>query len=707
MKFMTLRLRNWRSFLGDQVVEFSTDDDKPVTLLLGPNGAGKTALLNAFTWGLYAEFTDGFDGPDQLVNLEAVGVDSGAETWVELLFEHVGDEYRIRRSTDARRQLSQDYSVDVTKNGEPAVEHDVHRILPKALRDLFFFPAESFSTASVLKEGDLGEGTSIDVGKAIRALLSGDVYAHAGENIRKAFDSDALKPPMNYKDETIKAAHAEYVQAQAELNAAEERKDLLPGLLATARDAANKAKKEAAQYDPAKMKAWEQEYQTLDNAVKAREADATASHRLYEDLARNCHRHFAQHAVSAGVERLDLAEKAGIMPPRIHEGVLDRTLESGCCSLCGEHLTATGKTRVETLQSYVGGARIAVRGLETRTLLKRYADMHGRELVRLRNQVNELGIALKVNMPAFDGSDMGVLGSVLRSCIDVADSLLAEANRKFDEFKDQARPETGKSPVEIAMARQKYLDALTDEHKTSAHRISELDSNVDRLFNDYQKKSGKSKAYAVKTSAIGTLKEAKHFFDCARKGLEEYGRLDFEKAINTTFSDLIAKPFSIRVGDDFSISVFIAGGEEPLPLSQSEKVLVLIAFLGAIARLAPEYEEIAKAMQQLERTGAVETSRANGFPVVLDSPTSPLDDQYEADVVSALPKLLPQLIVPVSAKSVKVWEKISDSLGAIYVMELTSQAATDRVVRWRGKDYTYSAQDDGAVPARTSICRIV
>ena len=72
MRFVTmtdsqLAVLSWRAHL-----EFSTDDQRPVTLILGTNGAGKTALLNAFTWAIYGEFTEGFDRREDLINHEAL-----------------------------------------------------------------------------------------------------------------------------------------------------------------------------------------------------------------------------------------------------------------------------------------------------------------------------------------------------------------------------------------------------------------------------------------------------------------------------------------------------------------------------------------------------------------------------------------------------------------------------------------------------------
>ncbi|EJZ12213.1 hypothetical protein MVAC_03116 [Mycolicibacterium vaccae ATCC 25954] len=611
--------------------------------------------------------------------------------------------------TDAQSQSSDPTgTLVVTKNDQRAVEDDIFRILPPPLKDLFFFPAETFSTASVLKGDTPGEGTSFDVGTAIRALLSGDIYDHAFTDLSEAMNSEALKPPQNYRDDTIDAARRKYEQAQAELNDSEERRDKLPGLLAQAREQATKAKLEADRFNPDEMRKWELRYQQLDAAVKTADNRVAQAQGLYIDLARSAHLHFSQCAVTAAVGRLDLAESGGLMPPRIHEHVLDRTLETRRCSLCGEGLTSAGERRVGALRERVADAQVAIRGVEIRTMLRQYESGHAAELERLRAMITVLAEASGVDRPPAD-ADMKMLSSVLRTCIDVADRLRTQAIREFDEFKSASevdRPADGKNPVEIAMVKQNLLDSLMSESVKIHETVETLKAEARRLFTDYETKSGKSKDHARKTRAIAILNEAKNYFDEAKRGLEKFGREDFENAINTTYSEMIRKDIHISVGDDFSIRVFRAGSVDRLPLSQSEKVLLLIAFLGAIARLAPHYEKIAEAGQQLVRTGGVEVSKGQGFPVVLDAPTSPLDDEYEVEVVTALPRLLPQIVIPVSAKSVAVWELIKKDVGATYVMELTAKNATNRTVHWNGKDHKYSTQDDGVTPARTRITRI-
>jgi hypothetical protein len=169
---------------------------------------------------------------------------------------------------------------------------------------------------------------------------------------------------------------------------------------------------------------------------------------------------------------------------------------------------------------------------------------------------------------------------------------------------------------------------------------------------------------------------------------------------------LVRKSYELRVDKNFCISVLDEGTDQGTAPSQSEYVLLLIAFLGAIARLAPQYQKIASEKAQLKKVGEVTTSAEEGFPVVIDAPTSALDEEYEKEVIKALPQLLPQIVVTVSAKSVERWEAINAKVGRVYIMELTSKGQSDRTVRWGGKDRAYSRSDD-TMTARTKIVPVV
>ena len=55
-----MTLRNFRQFIGEQTIIFSTDAERNVTVLIGRNTAGKTTFVRAFEWILYND-KNGFD----------------------------------------------------------------------------------------------------------------------------------------------------------------------------------------------------------------------------------------------------------------------------------------------------------------------------------------------------------------------------------------------------------------------------------------------------------------------------------------------------------------------------------------------------------------------------------------------------------------------------------------------------------------------
>lgn len=61
MKIESITLHNFRQYIGTQTIEFSTDENKRVTVLVGDNTSGKTTLIRAFEWCLYRK--NGFDNP--------------------------------------------------------------------------------------------------------------------------------------------------------------------------------------------------------------------------------------------------------------------------------------------------------------------------------------------------------------------------------------------------------------------------------------------------------------------------------------------------------------------------------------------------------------------------------------------------------------------------------------------------------------------
>ena len=69
MLIKKLELENFRQYIGNQTIEFSTEREKNVTVLIGVNTSGKTTLVRAFEWVLYG--TNEFDDKNLLNKKEA------------------------------------------------------------------------------------------------------------------------------------------------------------------------------------------------------------------------------------------------------------------------------------------------------------------------------------------------------------------------------------------------------------------------------------------------------------------------------------------------------------------------------------------------------------------------------------------------------------------------------------------------------------
>ena len=101
MKVFWMRLVNYRQYRGENLIEFSTSEDEPITIIQGTTGAGKTTILNAMYWCLYGEepsYHESAEGVAPICNRAAMA-DSKAtvEMSVELAFGETEPKYFFKR----------------------------------------------------------------------------------------------------------------------------------------------------------------------------------------------------------------------------------------------------------------------------------------------------------------------------------------------------------------------------------------------------------------------------------------------------------------------------------------------------------------------------------------------------------------------------------------------------------------------------------
>jgi len=101
-------LCNYGNYLGENVLELSTDVNRPITIIHGKNGRGKTTILNAIVWALYGKQKRGDITTDEgIMNkyvIEQLQEGKSIDTYVELwLYDNEGPQYHIKRTLTATK----------------------------------------------------------------------------------------------------------------------------------------------------------------------------------------------------------------------------------------------------------------------------------------------------------------------------------------------------------------------------------------------------------------------------------------------------------------------------------------------------------------------------------------------------------------------------------------------------------------------------
>ena len=180
MLIKSLRMLNFRQFMGETHVDFSVDPDRNVTVILGDNTFGKTTLLQAFNWCFYEKVLFS-DNPDDLLNYEvASGMypDEEENVEVEITLLHDNYQYVISRKQHLIKKYNGfnkrtfakivcTYKDDAGKTHTNTIETPdeikklINTILPEDLSKYFFFDTERVNSISTKK----------DVADAVKGLL--------------------------------------------------------------------------------------------------------------------------------------------------------------------------------------------------------------------------------------------------------------------------------------------------------------------------------------------------------------------------------------------------------------------------------------------------------------------------------------------------------------------------------------------------------
>lgn len=206
MKPKILILSGWGPYKDKVEVDFTRLDERGLFLIAGPTGAGKTTLFDAITYALYGAMSGELR---EKSSVRSDFADADTATFVELIMQHGGKEYRIVRNPEyLRPKKRQSKTGDYTKEKENAVLYlpdgsiiqgssEVNR----KIQDVLVLDYRQYKQISMIAQGEFARllaASPAEKTKIFREIFSTSIYDRFA-GILRTRSGELYKQVMEYK----------------------------------------------------------------------------------------------------------------------------------------------------------------------------------------------------------------------------------------------------------------------------------------------------------------------------------------------------------------------------------------------------------------------------------------------------------------------------------------------------------------------------
>ncbi len=647
MKLISLSMRNFMPFRGEQKVVFPTKPGQNVMVVLGNNMRGKTSLLNALRWGFYgiAKGRHLRDIPLHLLHNTDAGLDGDWEMEIAIQFEAEGFLYDLRRRAIKKKLVTipgkpDDFEVTLqlqrdgmAMTGEQ-IEPEINRFIPKQVSRFFLFDGELLQEyESLLIEGsDQGKHIkeAIEQVLGVPALING--RTESGTLLKKA------RKQLSSELSHLKVAEKD-LEKQREYQV---KSDAYENDLQKLRDTLKKTKDDRALLDD-QIEECESVYdakQKLDEFERQRDRIIKEIERLNIDkleLVSNAWRDLLRPKILARREKL-AAEQRRLMNQIQHRTSIEneahqlrKILELSICPTCGQTVS---QTRHDEVNSRLGALEIELqaKGGEQDSFSSISAEIDKLNKIttqevgeRIRDKDNQIN-RFEVELTKLE-NDI----EKLRDEIKGHDT--AEITRKRF-IRDSLIKEQAKIETEVSTT-QKQLETIKQELDIIARKLSNLP----------QARTARSSVLV--DTYEGIEKAFSESIDSLRKNLREQVE---ERATEAFRMMTTQKAYSgLKINKNYGLSIIDEADRVIQVRSAGAEQVVALSLIDGLSR----------------------TGRSNGGPVVMDTPFGRLDLQHRDNILRYLPTTTSQLILLVHDGEISPktdLAPIADRIGMTYII---------------------------------------
>lgn len=646
-----IKLKNFRQYKGEQIIEFSTDKTRNITVILGDNTSGKTTFVQSFNWILYGgvEFQT-----KSLLNMDiATSMKSGdVENVVgEVVFEHEGLEYKLTRTES---YMKRNNNLVATPRGvklttfnnaghikpidEDEITEVINSILPKNLSSYFFFDGEKIEKISEKK----------DVGEAVKNLLGLQAIEAASKHLNPINKSSVVSKFRNAiqtnADTDYKNAKSTYEVRNEEKLRLEQERIILDDEIQECEKKIDEVKAElvifrGVEEDQKKQKKAKDNKERSEGAL-ARNSDMYKA-RISEDLGA-----FLMQALNK--KALNIVANSNCVDegvPNLTNKSIEFLLKRGIC-ICGEKLEPGTECYKHILkeQSLVPPQSLGTTVRDFKKDVKAYEKKAVSFYESVRHYYSEI-TQIKKDIISYQNEIDKLEEKIIDA--DKGSRLARQLNElKITQARKQGQRDQKISRIAVCTAEINKANEIMKKHIGASQQNKQV-----QIYLNY--------AEALYSYLVDD-------YESKEKDLRE----KLNVSVNMIFSDMYHGKRSVHIKENYTVEL-LAQNEffdiQGLKLDESRGLETVknFAFIAGILKLAKEKLAI-KDLRLFDDEEDISIEEIV-YPLVMDAPFSNADEKHVSKISSVLPNIADQIIMVVMEKDWKYAEAtISDKVGKQY-----------------------------------------
>ena len=650
-----LTLENWGPFHEKTTIDFSSDDDAPVTYILGKNGAGKTMIFNALYWCL-------FDSPKpndlgSIVNKNALK--NGEKQMSVRLKFHVLDDYDNMTEYDVTRLLT----FDVKYAGAGVV-------IPTMIQREFNANKHTQSSPrpQLISQEDFGSlmDNLIPPGPRQFFFLDGEKLAELFkrehfqliESYANAIsDINLIDTVINRLDETYGTLSGKYAKSsriskeiqteQRKLDKIEKRKSESENW---EKEIIEKLKQHSSLEDRLKTECYN--YKELKPRLDKIKELETKKDRMvvrydekFDELKRflnsNLHLLYLEERLEWCSNELLRLKNEEEIPPKIPSDIIDDTLLTSVCVICKREITEEIETMLNNIRDQIPDKKLSDE-----------VQNFWREIDIKRRNLKNIKSNLKVKLEDIKETNLRV--NELRNQISEEKKYVP---RTLDDFNIHAKFEKLNEVTETIADLQNQLEqtrnAITSQKREYEQQQKSLESRL--------RKNSKMKEIGVK---LNFVREAKETMEKVKEQVKRSMIAHVQQYTSDGFKQLVWDPENwedVTIADDWTVSAMTSNNFKFLcyNLSEGQRHVLGIAFMSSLGK-----------------------ATGNLVPFVFDSPFGRISEEPIKNIGKNLRPLMEdrQVVLFVTDTEDKnIRPHIEDIIGQKYILD--KRSATESKIR--------------------------